>query len=98
VDVEVRFLVGFGEDVEQLELGAERRRATRAAQPRGEGLARLALAVEPTDHLDDRVRGALGGQLRRLLAERDLHLADAAAEQHLVAGRRAAVRTSLEPE
>ena len=40
----------------------------------------------------------LAGQLRGLLAELDLHVADVAAEQHLVAGRGPAVGAALEAE
>ena len=40
----------------------------------------------------------MAGSFDGLLAELDLHVADVAAEQHLVAGRGAAVRAPLEAE
>src|SRR5207247_7732539 len=68
-----------------------RRRAAAAGGPAGEGLARLALGRELADDAHRRRAGVLGGKPQRLLAEGDLHAADVAAEQELVAGRRTTV-------
>ena len=61
-------------------------------------LAGLALVVEPAHDPHDRFGRVLRRDLRGLLAEFHLRLAEVAAEQHLVARRGAPVRTTLEPE
>src|SRR5581483_11617071 len=67
-------------------------------EPRAEGLARVAFGGEATDDAHGRFRRVLGGQAQGLLAEVRLRLADVAAEQHLVAGRRFAVGAPLGTE
>ena len=84
--------------VEVLERSAHLRRAAGAGEPVGERLAGLALVGEPADDAHDRFGTRLGRQLRGLLAELDLHVADVAAEQHLVAGGGATVGAALEAE
>ena len=71
-------------------------RAAGASEPVCERLAGLALAGEPADDPHDGFGRGLGRQLARLVAELDFHLAEVAAEQHLVAGRGAAVRAAFE--
>ena len=67
-------------------------------EPRRERLAGLALVVEAADDAHDGFGRGLGRQLRGLVAELDLAVAEVAAEQHLVAGCGPAVRAALEPE
>src|SRR6185437_5647020 len=72
--------------------------AAGAGEPVREVLTGLALVVEATDDAHDCFGRRLRGQLRGLVAELDLGVADVTAEQHLVAGRGTTVRTTLEPE
>src|SRR5690606_28619495 len=66
--------------------------------PGPERLARLPLLGEAPHHPNGRLRGVLGRQAQRLVAEDGGRLADVAAEQHLVAGGRAAVGPALGTE
>ena len=74
------------------------RHAADAGQPVAERLAGVALARELLDDAHDGLRRVLRRQLHRLVAELDLHVADPAAEQHVVAGRGLAVRPALDAE
>ena len=70
-----------------------------ARQPRPERLARVALAGELADDPHDGLRHALRQQLRGLLRELDLHVADTPAELHVIPGRGATVqRAALDAE
>ena len=98
VDVVVGCFVGRRELVEVLERLAHRGGTARTGEPRRERLAGVALAGELPDDPHDGFRRALGGQLGRLLAELDLHVADVPAELHVVAGCGAPVGATLDPE
>ena len=98
VDEELGPVVGSGEVVEVLDGLADALGATRTGEPLRELLAGVALLVEATDDAHDRFGRRLGRQLRGLVAELDLHVADVTAEQHLVAGRGATVGAPLEAE
>src|SRR5262249_57835892 len=77
---------------------ADVRRCGGAGEPGPERLAGLALVGVAADDAPDGGRRGLRRPLDRLAAELDLHLADVAAEQHLVPGGGAAVRAALEAE
>src|SRR3954452_277261 len=98
VDEDLRVLGRVGEVVEVGERLADRGGAAAAVEPAAERLTRLAIGGELAHDAHDGLRRDLGGQLRGLLTELDLHVADTPAEQHLVAGRGLAVRAPLEPE
>src|SRR4029453_1545988 len=86
VDVELGALVRRGELVEILELGGDGLGATRAVHPLPERLTGHTLVCKPPDDPDRGLRGPLGRQPQRLVAEVDLLLAHMAAQEHLVAG------------
>src|SRR5262245_19558839 len=92
VDVVVGPFLGRGELVELLELGGDRLGPAGPLHPGPERLAGGALVREPADDPHGRLGRVLGRQAEGLLAEVDLRLAHVAAQQHLVAGRRTAVR------
>src|SRR5262245_15708986 len=98
VDVELRVLGRVGERVEVGQRLAHRGGAAAAVEPAAERLAGLAVGRELADDAHDGLRRGLGRELRGLLTELDLHVADATAEQHLITGRGLAVRPPLEAE
>src|SRR6478609_5488726 len=98
VDVELRVLGRVGELVEVGQRLADRGGTAAAVEPAAERLAGLAVGRELAHHAHDGLRRGLGRQLRGLLAELDLHVAHATAEQHLIARRGLTVRPPLEAE
>src|SRR5947208_7926128 len=98
VDVELGGFLGRRELVEVLDRGADRSGAAGTLEPLAERLTRRALAGELADDAHDRLRRPLGRELRRLLPERHLHVADLAAEEHLVARGGAAMGAALDPD
>src|ERR671917_2297680 len=98
VHVVVGGLVGQRELVQLLERGPDGLGAAGPVHPLAERLAGLALVGEPADDPHGGLGRVLGREAQGLLAEVGLRLADVAAEQHLVAGRRAAVGPALGAE
>src|SRR5918997_1731162 len=98
VHVVVGGLVGQRELVQLLERGPDGLGAARTVHPLAERLARLTLVGEPADDPHGGLGRVLGREAQGLLAEVGLRLADVAAEQHLVAGGRAAVGPALGAE
>src|SRR3954452_2326050 len=78
VDVEVGVLLGRREDIEVLQGGADLGRAARPVEPLAERLARGPFTREARHDAHHGLGRGLGRELRGLLAELDLHLADVA--------------------
>ena len=100
VDVELGAVVGSGEVVEVLERVADApwRRPSASSHVWNVSPA-LALLVEAADDAHDRFgRASWPGSFVAFSPNSTSHVAEVAAEQHLVAGRGAAVGAALEPE